>query len=135
MKNRIINFRRIEEYDGNLVFFEGKKEIPFEIKRVFYINGVPQGMVRANHASLDAEFVLIAINGSVRVSLDDGTKIESFLLEDNNVGLHVETMLWMKTWDFSENAILMVVSDKEYEDCHYLNDYSEFQNKIRKINL
>lgn len=122
-----IQFKKVEEADGDLVVAEVQDQIPFEIKRFFYIFGVPNGKQRANHASTDSDFVLVAIKGSVRVMLSDGNVQHLTILDDNSTGLLVPRSTWMRTFDFSDDCILLVVSSSVYEDCHYISDFMEFR--------
>lgn len=122
----MIKLTHVKEADGNLVCLEQNKEIPFNIERIFYIYDVPNQCVRADHASENTEFVLIALNGQVTVSLDDGEKKETFSLHESDVGLYVSEKTWMKTSDFSDGAILLVVASKTYEECKYFSSYQQF---------
>ncbi len=126
MKYRIIKFREIIESEGNLLFYEIYKEIPFQIKRVFSIYDVPQDCVRGEHASINTEFVLTVLKGSVLVELDDGKQSKKIILNDKTKGIYVPTNLWIKVSDFTADAILNVYASEIYEDCVYVNEYSEF---------
>lgn len=126
-----IQFKKVEEADGSLVVAEVQKQIPFEIKRFFYIFGVPECQQRANHASTDTDFVLVAINGSVRVVLSDGNAQHLTILDDNSTGLLISRGTWMRTFDFSDDCILLVVASSVYEDCHYISDFVEFRKYKR----
>lgn len=132
--SRIINFNSVAEIDGKLTFWESEKDIPFDIKRIFYIQNVPTGCVRANHASSNSDFLLIAIVGEISVTLENNKGKEIYLLNNSSEGLLVPRMTWMKTHDFSENAILLVVSDKEYKDTNYISDYNMFVENINSNN-
>ena len=122
----MIKLTHVKEADGGLVCLQQNKEIPFNIERIFYIYDVPNQCMRADHASENTEFVLIALNGHVIVSLDDGKKEECFSLHEPNEGLFVPEKTWMKTYDFSDGAILLVVVSKTYEECKYFSSYQQF---------
>ena len=121
-----IKLSQVKEEDGELVCLEWNEEILFSIERIFYIYDVPTHCVRANHASENAEFVLIALNGQITISLDDGKKEECIVLHESNVGIYVPKQIWMKTYDFSAGAILMVIASKTYEKCTYISSYHDF---------
>jgi len=122
-----IQFKKVEEVDGNIVVAEVQKQIPFEINRFFYIFGVPKGQQRANHASVDSDFVLVAIRGSVQVLLSDGDVQHITKMDDNSTGLLVPRGTWMRTFDFSEDCVLFVLASSTYENCHYISDFAEFR--------
>lgn len=128
--SKIIKFRSVAENDGKLTFWESENEIPFVIKRIFYIQNVPAGCERANHASINSDFVFIAIAGEVSVTLVNKSGEETFWLNNSSEGLFVPRMTWIKTYNFSENAILMVVSDKEYKKTTYISDYAVFIKNV-----
>lgn len=130
MKLEKILFKTVKEKDGKLTFLEGNHHIPFEIKRVFQIYGIPsKEIVRANHASSNTFFVLQVLYGSVDVELDDGKKKHYFNLKILNEGVLVPPMTWMKTMNFSKDAILQVYASKSYQECEYIEDYEEFKRK------
>lgn len=91
-KECVIDFGGAFEEDGSLVYLEAMKDIPFKVKRIFYIFDVPNGMTRASHASTNTDFLLIAINGSVTVTLNDGTVSNKYDLKERNKGLYVPNM-------------------------------------------
>ena len=126
MKCRLIEFKQIDEEDGSLVFLEGMCEVPFAMKRVFYIFHNPKEAVRADHANKNTDFVLIAVHGSVKVEVDDGIKKQTFLLNTPNQGLYIPHMTWMRTSDFKDEAVLLALASEKYEKNQYYEDYEEF---------
>ena len=131
LKSHYIELTQIDEVDGSLVFLEGMSEIPFNIKRVFYIFHNPKDAVRANHANKNTDFVLIAVHGSVNVEVDDGRENRIFMLDSPNKGLYIPHMTWMRTFDFEEEAVLLVLASEKYEKSQYYEDYEVF---IRVLN-
>lgn len=129
MVGKVIEFSCVSEDDGSLAYFEECKEIPFEIKRCFYIFDVPEGKQRADHASITTDFVLIALNGRVDVDLDSGNEKLTYSLNDKNYGLLVPKNTWMITRNFSKDAVLFVLASTSYKDGKYLSDYNEFQRR------
>lgn len=131
MKVKKIYFNTISEDDGKLIFIEEKKNIPFEIKRVFQIYGVPStDIVRANHASINTFFVLQAVSGQVSVEFDDGKKKCLYKLNKIEEAVLVPPLIWMKTMFFSKNAILQVYASERYQNCQYIKDYEEFKERV-----
>lgn len=126
MESRLIEFTQVDEEDGSLVFMEGTKEVPFEIKRVFYIFDNPKDAVRANHANKETDFVLIAVHGSVKVEVDDGTDKQTYTLHESKKGLYIPHMTWMRTFDFEKEAVLLVLASEKYAKNQYYEDYKEF---------
>lgn len=126
MVGRQIELPSVSEDDGCLTYFEGSKEIPFEIKRCFFIFDVPSDKHRADHASITTDFVLIAVNGSIEVELDDGNTKSTYYLNDRNRGLFVPKNTWMITRNYSKDAVLLVLASTRYEEGEYTNDYTEY---------
>lgn len=125
-----IEFNTVSEEDGKLTFIEGNKHIPFEIKRVFQIYGVPsQDIIRANHASINTSFVLQVLAGKVDIELDNGIDKNAYELDSINEGIFVPPLTWMKTLNFSNDAVLQVYASENYETCKYINNYSEFTKR------
>lgn len=130
MKCQLLSFKQVDEPDGSLVFFESNQEIPFDIRRVFYMFSVPENQERANHACENSDYVLVAIQGSVEVITDDGRDIQKFVLTSRKQGLFIPRMTWMKTFNFSTDAVLMVISNVRYQDSKYIEIYDDFLTKV-----
>lgn len=130
MKSHEIELTQIDEADGSLVFLEGMSEIPFEIKRVFYIFNNPKDAVRADHANRNTDFVLIAVHGSVKVEVDDGKEKAIHTLDVPNKGLYIPHMTWMRTFDFDKDAVLLVLASERYEKNQYYEVYEEFVEAV-----
>ncbi|MBK5241010.1 FdtA/QdtA family cupin domain-containing protein [Clostridium sp.] len=130
MDCKLIYFSQVNEEDGSIVFMEGMKEIPFEIKRVFYIFSTPKGATRADHANKNTDFVLINVYGTSSIEVDDGIKKVVFELSSPNVGLYIPHMTWMKTYNFSSDSVLLALASRQYEKNQYYEDYKEFCETI-----
>ncbi len=130
--NRLIEVPFFEESDGCLGVFEPKMVSGFEINRVFYICNVPKGKERANHACMNASVFFIAINGSVTLSVEADGHIDEYRLQTSKLALYVEPAAWIKAYDFSSDAVLMCLSDKCYDQCDYVSDYSEYKRRAQK---
>lgn len=112
---------------GHLVVVEGMKDIPFEIKRLFYIYGSDRAVVRGCHANRKSRFVLINVAGTSKVKAKDGLGNEKIVsLDKPNIGVYLPTMVWKDMYDFSEDSVLLVLSDEPYDAEEYIRDYDEF---------
>lgn len=111
---------------GQLVALEENKEIPFEIKRVFYIFGTIENIPRGQHSHYQTKQFLIAVNGSCKVTLDNGKEKETFDLNSRDVGLFQNALVWGTMHDFSEDCVLMVLANDVYDAKDYITDYNEF---------
>ena len=111
---------------GSLTIAEKFKEIPFDIRRVFWISNVPANEERAAHAHKELQQFIVAVAGCFRVIVDNGTDKESFILDRANKGLLVEPGIWITLSDFSNNSVCLVMAPEEYREEEYLKDYSEF---------
>lgn len=116
---------------GNLVIAEGAIDIPFEIKRVFYIYGSDATVVRGKHANRESEFVLINVGGSSKVMVDDGKTKEVILLDKPRMGLYLPSMLWKEMYDFSPDSILLVLASEHYDETEYIRDYNQFLKELK----
>lgn len=124
---------RIKEHGderGKLYALENQKEIPFNIKRIFYISGVKHGESRGNHANLNSQFVLICVAGTCKIEVDLGKKKEIVVLDRADKALYLEPNVWKRMYDFSEGAVLLVLSDTEYFADDYIYDYGEYLKSL-----
>lgn len=130
---RILEFRELGDKRGNLTVAEGSgMDIPFEIKRVFYIHGSDATVVRGQHANRDTEFVLINVSGSSKVCVDDGHHREVIELNRPRMGLYLPKMLWKEMYDFSPDSVLLVLASEHYNESEYIRDYDTFLQERRE---
>ncbi len=125
-KCQIINFPVISDARGNLAIIEGSKNIPFDIKRVYYLFDVPGGAERGGHAHKELQQLIIAITGSFDVLVDDGTQREMITLNRSFQGLYVCPMTWRELSNFSSGSVCMVLASEYYSEADYLRDYESF---------
>ena len=111
---------------GQLIALEEYKDIPFRIKRVYYMYETGEGVVRGRHAHKTLQQILVCINGSCKVMLDDGIEKKTILLEKPYEGLYVSNLMWREMFDFSPDAILMVMASELYDESDYIRDYNTF---------
>ena len=120
------------ENDGKLGTFEPPSIPGFQVKRIFYIFDVPAGEGRANHACMNSSIVFLAMAGSVLLSVEtDGEKAE-YLLDKNTIAVFAPQSSWISAYNFSNDAVLVGLSDRRYADCQYINDYDRYKELIRK---
>jgi dTDP-4-dehydrorhamnose 3,5-epimerase-like enzyme len=128
---KMIKFKQNGDDRGKLVVVEGMKDIPFEIKRIFYIYGSDATVVRGQHSNRRSEFVLINVCGSSKVRIRDGKKDEVFILDKPHTGIYIPKMVWKDMYDFSENSILLVLASESYDSSEYIKDFDEY---IKEVN-
>lgn len=115
---------------GQLVALEEIKDIPFEIKRVYYMYETKSGVRRGYHAHKKLEQILICIHGSCKILLDNGSEKKVVPLEKPYEGLYVGNSVWREMYDFSDDAVLMVLASEYYDESDYIRDYDEFLKYI-----
>lgn len=124
---RVLQFKEYGDERGNLVVAEGDgMDIPFDIKRVFYMYGSDPDIIRGQHANRQTEFVLINVSGSSKVMVDDGSSKEVILLDKPRMGLYMGPMIWKEMYDFSADSVLLVLASEHYQEQEYIRDYQEF---------
>ena len=111
---------------GQLVALEEFKDIPFRIKRVYYMYDTGKGITRGYHAHKSLQQILICIHGSCKIRLDDGIEKRVVLLDKPNEGLYIGHDKWREMYDFSDGAVLMVLASEHYDEKDYLRDYDAF---------
>ena len=115
---------------GMLVALEEYKDIPFEIIRVYYMYDTKKNVHRGFHAHKSLEQILICIHGSCKVLLDNGTEKKIVSLEKPYEGLYIANNMWREMYDFSEDAVLMVLASEYYKEEDYIRDYNEFLRMV-----
>lgn len=121
-----IEFNRRDNATGKLTFLEANKDIPFDIKRVYYVYDVRYGERRGFHAHKELEQYLICIHGRCKVLLDNGKEKENILLDNPSEGLYVGPGSWHEMYEFSEGAVLLVLASQYYDENDYIRNYDEF---------
>ena len=119
-------FQQHGDERGQLVALEEFKDIPFKIKRVYYMYDTAQGVTRGYHAHKSLKQILICVHGSCKIRLDKGKEQKVVPLEKPYEGLYVSNAMWREMFDFSSDAVLMVLASKLYDESDYIRDYDEF---------
>jgi hypothetical protein len=123
---RLIDLRRIANPKGNLTPIEGGVDVPFDIRRVYYLYDVPGGESRGGHAHRQLEQFIVAASGSFEVVLDDGSERTSFSLNRSYYGLFVPRMLWREIENFSSGSVCLVLASEHYDEADYFREYDDF---------
>lgn len=123
---KLIDLPKFLDARGNLSFAENFKQIPFEIKRTYWLYDVPGGESRGGHAYRTNEEFIIAMSGSFDVVLDDGKERRVFSLNRSYYGLYVPAGLWREMENFSTNALALEFGSIHYDEADYVYDYDEF---------
>lgn len=133
MKCSMIKFSQKGDERGSLIVIESKKELPFEIKRVFYMLNTTRDTIRGQHANRESEFVLVNIKGSVKIKVHDGYQSDVYVLDQPDVGIYIPRMIWKEMYDFSEDSILLVLSDQGYLENEYLRSFDEYVKEMGNL--
>lgn len=123
---KLIEFPQKGDDRGHLVVIEGNTDIPFDIKRVFYIYGSDHGVVRGRHANYNSEFVLINVSGTSKVKVDDGKNQKVFDLDRPHIGIYLPKLVWKDMYDFSQDSVLLCLSSEHYDADEYIRDYDKY---------
>ncbi len=126
----MIYFDKKGDERGLLIALEENRNIPFAIQRVFYIYGTQKGVRRGEHAHRKTKQLLVAITGSCKITLEDGTKKETYSLSRPDMGLFQDALVWGTMHDFSSDCVLMVLADSHYDESDYIRDYGTYIETI-----
>lgn len=124
---KIIELSKIIDPRGNLSFFENSNQIPFDIKRTYWIYDVPGGETRGSHAFKESHEFIIALSGSFDLILNDGNKEVKYSLNRSYYGIYVPNLLWRSLENFSTNSLALTVSSISYDSSDYIKDFDEFK--------
>ncbi|OYO76244.1 WxcM-like protein [Lachnotalea glycerini] len=127
---KILEFKDLGDERGNLVVVEGEMDIPFAVKRVFYIYGSDLDVVRGQHANRKTEFVLINVSGTSKVKVDNGTETAIIELNRPRMGLYLPINVWKDMYDFSQDSVLLVLASEHYDASEYIRDYEQFVKEV-----
>lgn len=124
---KLLQFPQLGDERGHLVVVEGQMNVPFEIRRVFYIYGSDSNVIRGQHANRFTDFVLINVNGTSKVKIIDGNGVQYVVNLDNpHHGIYLPHMLWKDMYDFSSDSVLLCLASTHYDGSEYIRDLNEF---------
>lgn len=130
---RMLEFAEYGDNRGHLVIIEGEIDIPFSIKRAFYIYGSKTDVIRGQHANKKTQFVLINVAGKSKVRVRDGEGNEAiYCLNRPHTGIYLPMMVWKDMYEFSEDSVLLVLASEHYDPTEYIRDYDEFVKAIKE---
>lgn len=124
-------FQQHGDQRGHLVALEEFKDIPFNIKRVYYMYDTADGITRGFHAHKKLQQILVCIHGSVNITLDNGKEKKVVPLEKPYEGLYVSNAMWREMSDFSDGAVLLVLASELYDEEDYIRNYDEFLEYVK----
>jgi dTDP-4-dehydrorhamnose 3,5-epimerase-like enzyme len=123
---RLTTLRTVEDPRGSLTIVEGEQDVPFPIRRVYYLHDVPEAGTRGGHAHRTLHQVLVAVAGGFDVVLDDGVARRRVRLDDPRTALHIVPGVWREMERFTENAVCLVLASEPYDASDYERDYRQF---------
>jgi len=127
-----IDFKSLGDDRGNLISLEENKNIPFEIKRVYYIFQTEVGVSRGFHAHINLKQIAFCLKGSCKFIIDDGFKREEIILNSPLKALYIDSMKWREMHDFSEDCILMVLASEYYDESDYIRNHDDFLKTVNE---
>ncbi len=122
----IINLPKIQNESGNITVLENCKDIPFAVKRIYYLYDVPMGAERGGHGHYELEQFIIAASGSFTFILDDGINKKEVFLNNPSQALYIKPGIWREIKDFSSGSICLVLASHEYNEEDYIRNYDEY---------
>jgi len=131
MDIKLLNFEIKGDERGSLIALEEYRNIPFEIKRVYYIFDTKEGVIRGKHAHKNLQQVLICVKGSCKILLDNGKERKVITLDSPDKGLYIGSFVWREMYDFSPDCVLVVLADKYYDEEDYIRDYETFLKAVK----
>ena len=124
---QVIDLSKIHRKSGNITVVENGNNVPFDVKRIYYLYDVPAGESRGGHAHYELEQYIIAASGSFDVILDDGEKRKIITLNRPHMALHIVPGLWRELDNFSSGSICMVMASHKFDEKDYIRDYNKFK--------
>jgi dTDP-4-dehydrorhamnose 3,5-epimerase-like enzyme len=126
MKLKLIDFKIKGDNTGSLIALEEERNIPFQIKRIYYIFDTKSNIKRGKHAHKKLQQVLVCVCGSCKIKLDNGEEKTEIKLDKPENGLLVDKMIWREMYDFSKDCVLLVLASEYYDEADYIRDYAKF---------
>ena len=122
---RWIELPRKTDHRGSLTIV-GHDEIPFSVARLFYVQGVPSGIERGGHAHRVTEQFVLPVSGSFKLDLTDGKTINQYTMDDSSRGIYVPPMVWDRLYDFSADAVCLVLASTQYAESDYIRNWEDY---------
>ena len=131
---RLVNLPKIKDDRGSLTFVENNQHIPFEIKRIFYLYDIQKNAFRADHAHIKSQELLLCLNGSFDVLLDDSIKQKKINLNSPNQGLYIPSLIWVRIVNFAPQSVCLVLTNQFYNEDDYCRNYDKFLALVNQKN-
>ena len=131
----LIDFKSLGDERGELVALEANKDIPFDIKRVYYILGTHTDVVRGFHAHKELRQVAVCVTGQCKFIIDDGIDKQEVIMDSPTKGIVIDKMQWHEMYDFSDDCVLLVFASDQYDESDYIRNYSDFLTKLSAQNI
>lgn len=122
----ILNFKSIDDERGSLVALEAGGEIPFDVKRIYYLFNLDINNNRGYHAHKELKQVLVCMHGECKILVDDGKDKEEIILDSSKKGLYLNNCVWREIYDFKKEAVLVAIVSEHYDEADYLRNYDDF---------
>ena len=129
----ILHLKQIGDRNGHITSINNSLEVPFDIKRIFYLYDIPGGESRGAHAHKECHQFLVAASGSFEVLLDDGITKRQVLLNRPDLGLHIPPGIWASEINFSSGSICLVLASHEYSENDYLREYDDYLKYVGNV--
>lgn len=130
MKAKLIDLKKIYDMRGSMLVFENGHNLPFELKRSYFIYDIPSDSSRGSHAHINLNQIIIAASGSFEVEVDDGEHKKTFLLNNPSKALFLPKMHWRVILKFSTGSICLVYASAIYDESDYIRNYDEFKKRV-----
>jgi dTDP-4-dehydrorhamnose 3,5-epimerase-like enzyme len=130
---KIIHLPTVVDRKGNLIFAESERQIPFAVKRIYFLHNVPEAGMRGGHAHKALHQLMIAANGSFDVLLDDGLDKQTFHLHTPSQGLYICPMMWRELRAFSADSVCLVLASDYYDEKDYIRDCLAFCEATKRL--
>ena len=127
-----IELPNLGDHRGSLMVAESNKNVPFEVKRIYYILDAKPDIPRGFHAHKELVQLAFCIKGSCNMIMDNGIEKQQVRIDKSNMGLMIPPMVWHEMHDFSEDCVMLVLASAQYDEADYIRDYDEFMNEVNK---
>jgi UDP-2-acetamido-3-amino-2,3-dideoxy-glucuronate N-acetyltransferase len=127
-----VTLQHVDDASGSIVIGEAERNVPFEIRRVYYLHNVPQGANRGGHAHKELVQLAVCVHGSCRFGLDNGAETADVILDSPHEGILIRSMVWRTMSEFSPGAVLLVFASAHYDERDYIRSYDEFIHAVAR---
>lgn len=124
----LVQLPKVHNRAGNITALENNLNVPFDVKRVYYLYDIPGGESRGGHAHKELQQFIVAVSGAFDVLLDDGTNKKVIHLDRPYIGLHIVPGIWRELLNFSSGAVCLVLASQKYDEKDYIREYQDFQS-------